>query len=78
MNWPRFADIVTELSESLRAMAGYLQLLDIGAFRGKIPVMAAEINECRRKIWIWLKSMCKCACFNQVSKRNEADESIHA
>ena len=76
MNRPRFADIVSELSESLRAMAGYLQLLDIGAFSGKTPVMAAEINECRQKLWIWLKSMCK--CFNQVSKRNEADESIHA
>ena len=47
MNRPQFADIVSELSESLRAMAGYLQLLDIGAFSGKTPVIVAEINECR-------------------------------
>ena len=42
VNRPRFADIVNALSESLGAMAGYL---DIAAFSGETIV--AEINECR-------------------------------
>ncbi len=44
MNRPRFADIVRALSESLGAMAGYL---DLGAF-GETAV--AEINECRETL----------------------------
>ena len=39
MNRPRFANIVSTLSNSLETMAGYL---DIGAFGGT----AVEINEC--------------------------------
>ena len=45
MNRPRFADIVSALSESLGAMAGYL---DIAAFSGETTV--AEINECRETL----------------------------
>ena len=41
---PQFADIVSTLSESLGAMAGYL---DIGAFSGETTVV--EINECSRE-----------------------------
>ena len=44
MDRPQFADIVSALSESLGAMAGYL---DIGAFSGEST--AAEINECRAR-----------------------------
>ncbi len=44
MNRPRFADIVSALSESLGAMAGYL---DIGAF-GETTVV--EINKCRETL----------------------------
>ena len=45
MTWPRFADIVSALSESLGAMAGYL---DIAAFSGETT--DAEINECRETL----------------------------
>ena len=45
MNRPRFADIVSALSESLGAMAGYL---DIAAFSGETIV--AEINEYRETL----------------------------
>ena len=45
MNRPRFADIVNALSESLGAMAGYL---DIVAFSGETIV--GEINECRESL----------------------------
>ena len=45
MNRPRFANIVNALSESLGAMAGYL---DITAFSGETTV--AEINECRETL----------------------------
>ena len=62
MDRPRFADIVSTLSESLGAMAGYL---DIGAFSGEST--AAEINECR--------DLVEEQSLNQASKRNEADES---
>ena len=43
MNRPRFANIVSTLSNSLEAMAGYM---DIGAFGGT----AAEINKCRETL----------------------------
>ena len=45
MNRPRFANIVNAFSESLGAMAGYL---DIAAFSGETTV--AEINECRETL----------------------------
>ena len=64
MNRPRFADIVSTLSESLGAMAGYL---DIGAFSGETTVV--EINECRARDLVEEQSL------NQASKRNEIDES---
>ena len=44
-NRPRFADIVSALSVSLGAMAGYL---DIAAFSEETTV--AEINECRETL----------------------------
>ena len=44
MDRPQFADIVSALSESLGAMAGYL---DIGAFSGESTV--DEIKECSRE-----------------------------
>ena len=62
MNRPRFADIVSALSESLGAMAGYL---DIGAFSGESTVTVT--NECR--------DLVEEQSLNQASKRNEADES---
>ena len=43
MNRPRFANIVSALSSSLEAMAGYL---DIGAFGGT----AMEVNKCRETL----------------------------
>ena len=43
MNRPRFANIVSDLSDSLEAMAGYM---DISAFGGT----AVEINECRETL----------------------------
>ena len=43
MNRPRFANIVSALSNSLEAMAGYL---DISVFGGT----AVEINECRESL----------------------------
>ena len=43
MNRPRFANIVSALSSSLEAMAGYL---DIGAFGGT----AMEINKCKETL----------------------------
>ena len=66
MDRPRFADIVSALSESLGAMAGYL---DIGAFSGEstVTVTVAEMNECR--------DLVEEQSLNQASKRNEADES---
>ena len=45
MNRPRFADIVNALSESVGAMAGYL---DIVAFSGETIV--GEINEYRESL----------------------------
>ena len=45
VNRPGFADIVSALSESLEAMAGYL---DIGAFSGENTV--AETDECRETL----------------------------
>ena len=44
MDRPRFADIVSTLSESLGAMAGYL---DIGAFSGESTVV--DMKECSRE-----------------------------
>ena len=64
MDRPRFADIVSALSKSLGAMAGYL---DIGAFSGETTVTVAEMNECR--------DLVEEQSLNQASKRNEADES---
>ena len=64
MDRPRFADIVSALSKSLGAMAGYL---DIGAFSGEST--AAEINEYRARDLVEEQSL------NQASKRNEIDES---
>ena len=45
MNRPQFATIVSALSESLGAMAGYL---DIVAFSGETTV--TEINKCRETL----------------------------
>ena len=67
MNRPRFTDIVSALSESLEAMAGYL---DIGAFSGETTVTVAEINECRETM-----DLVEEQSLNQALKRNEADES---
>ena len=67
INRPGFADIVSALSESLEAMAGYL---DIGAFSGETTVTVAEINECRETM-----DLVEEQSLNQASKRNEADES---
>ena len=61
MNRPRFADIVHALSESLGAMAGYLNIV---AFSGETTV--AEINECRETLELVEKQS-----LNQASSAKE-------
>ena len=66
MNRPRFTNIVDTLSDSLQAMAGYL---DIGAF-GENTV---ERSECRETLELVEEQLsCDCQASNAMASQTEA------
>ena len=66
VNRPTFANIVGALSDSLQAMAGYL---DVGAF-GENTV---ERNECRETLeLVEEQSSCNCQASNAMASQTEA------
>ena len=71
VNRPKFADIVSSLSRSLEAMAGYM---DISAFGGTI----AETSECRESLELIEEQSALCQSSSEKKCQDEApvpDES---
>ena len=69
MNRPRFADIVSMLSDSLEAMAGYL---DFGAFAGETTV---EMRACREALELD-KEQALCQASSEEKRQDEVLTSV--
>ena len=69
INRPRFADIVSMLSDSLEAMAGYMEF---GAFAGETTV---EMRECREALELDSEEQALCQA-SIASEEKHQDEAL--